>query len=221
MITAQAGAPVLTVQTGTSHRLRVHVSAPDVAMRKAVLSKLRHTGIALAAEPDRGPDTVLLAAAGTVEQALAACPLLCRAGGYRLLVVAETFSSAGVRCAVRAGARAMLRAAEATPRRLAAAVHGARHGDGRMPYAVLVRLLGGTAEPPVPPPAPTAAVASLTTRQTSVLALMAEGHSNAAIARSLSCSQHTVKNVIYELMARLQARNRAHAVARAVVAGLI
>ncbi|PWS39378.1 DNA-binding response regulator [Streptomyces sp. ZEA17I] len=61
----------------------------------------------------------------------------------------------------------------------------------------------------------------MTPRQTAVLTLVAEGHGNAVIAQALSCSEHTVKNVIYELMARLQVRNRAHAVARAVRAGLI
>ncbi|KJY45049.1 LuxR family transcriptional regulator, partial [Streptomyces sp. NRRL S-444] len=53
------------------------------------------------------------------------------------------------------------------------------------------------------------------------LTLMAEGHGNAVIARTLSCSEHTIKNVIYELMSRLQARNRAHAVACAVRHSLI
>ncbi|MFB6805932.1 response regulator transcription factor [Streptomyces sp. NPDC056387] len=119
-------------------------------------------------------------------------------------------------------------------------------GDGRMPYPALVRLLGGAATAtataatgtPVTGPAaagPAAAATAaapryaasppdtprLTARQTAVLTLMAEGHGNAVIARTLSCSEHTVKNVIYELMSRLQARNRAHAVARAVRHSLI
>ena len=54
-----------------------------------------------------------------------------------------------------------------------------------------------------------------------MLALMADGHSNAAIARALSCSEHTVKNVIYDLTARLQVRNRSQAVAFAIRAGII
>ncbi|MFJ3204549.1 response regulator transcription factor [Streptomyces sp. NPDC086989] len=118
-------------------------------------------------------------------------------------------------------------------------------GDGRMPYPALVRLLGGAATAataatgtPVTGSAATAPAAGttaaapryaasppdaprLTARQTAVLTLMAEGHGNAVIARTLSCSEHTVKNVIYELMSRLQARNRAHAVARAVRHSLI
>ncbi|WP_084724728.1 response regulator transcription factor [Streptacidiphilus melanogenes] len=61
----------------------------------------------------------------------------------------------------------------------------------------------------------------LTSRQTAVLDLMAEGHGNAVIARTLSCSEHTVKNTIYDLMSRLQARNRAHAVAHGLRHGLI
>jgi DNA-binding NarL/FixJ family response regulator len=100
-------------------------------------------------------------------------------------------------------------------------------GDGRMPYPALVRLLGAAAAPAADSPAGPAArpagadVPRLTARQTAVLTLMAEGHGNAVIARTLSCSEHTVKNVVYELMARLQARNRAHAVARAVRHSLI
>ncbi|MCC0095317.1 LuxR C-terminal-related transcriptional regulator [Streptomyces flavotricini] len=107
-------------------------------------------------------------------------------------------------------------------------------GDGRMPYPALIRLLGAAtsagATSPGAPSASTPAARSaaappdaprLTARQTAVLTLMAEGHGNAVIARTLSCSEHTIKNVIYELMSRLQARNRAHAVACAVRHSLI
>ncbi|MEU9179047.1 helix-turn-helix transcriptional regulator [Streptomyces sp. NPDC048550] len=111
-------------------------------------------------------------------------------------------------------------------------------GDGRMPYPALVRLLGAattagtaidtaaaagtaTASAPGPRSAAPPDAPRLTARQTAVLTLMAEGHGNAVIARTLSCSEHTVKNVIYELMSRLQARNRAHAVACAVRHSLI
>lgn len=89
-----------------------------------------------------------------------------------------------------------------------------------MPYPDLLRLLGlaaparpGAASRPAPP--------RLTARQTAVLTLMAEGHPNTAIARTLSCSDHTVKNVVYEVMSRLHARNRSHAVARALHHNLI
>jgi DNA-binding NarL/FixJ family response regulator len=212
---------VTGVGEGTVERLRVHVHATDPAVRAGVLTKLRRAAIALTAEPDRSPDTVVVAAARTVDEALDACGRTWGAGGYRLLVVADTFSPAGVRRALRGGARAMLRSTEATPAQLVAAVHSARHGDGRMPYDVLIRLLNGVAEPPAPVTGTSASGSPLTPRQTAVLTLMSEGHGNAQIARALSCSEHTVKNVIYDLMARLQARNRAHAVGLAVRTGLI
>ena len=68
---------------------------------------------------------------------------------------------------------------------------------------------------------PVPAVNALTAREVDVLRFIADGHSNAHIARLLSCSQHTVKNVIHGMMARLQLRNRAHAAAFAVRTGLI
>ncbi|MFD5035441.1 response regulator transcription factor [Streptomyces sp. NPDC058405] len=200
-------------------RPRVSVFAPGAELADPVAAALRGAGIERA--PAWSPDTVLVAVAGTVDEALDVCPALDHAGARRLLVVATTFTAAGVLRAVRAGARAMLQSAEATPARLAAAVHSAYHGEGRMPSGVLVRLLSGAAEPYAPEPGDPIGVPQLTARQTRVLTLVAEGHGNAAIARALSCSQHTVKNIIYDLMARLQVRNRAHAVAYGVRTGLI
>ncbi|MBO4205978.1 helix-turn-helix transcriptional regulator [Micromonospora sp. CPCC 206060] len=61
----------------------------------------------------------------------------------------------------------------------------------------------------------------LTAQQLRVLELVANGYDNAGIARELHCSPHSVKNVIYDLMARLQVRNRVHAAAYAIRRGLI
>jgi DNA-binding NarL/FixJ family response regulator len=95
-------------------------------------------------------------------------------------------------------------------------LRSAGHGDDRMPYQLLVRLLNVARTERVEAP-----VEPLTARQALVLRLIADGNANAAIARELSCSEHTVKNVIYDLMARLQAGNRAHAVALGIRTGLI
>ncbi|MEW2378678.1 helix-turn-helix transcriptional regulator [Micromonospora sp. NPDC047812] len=61
----------------------------------------------------------------------------------------------------------------------------------------------------------------LTAQQLRVLELVAEGYDNAGIARELRCSPHSVKNMIYDLMARLQVSNRVHATAYAIRHGLI
>lgn len=176
---------------------------------------LRRAGVTVVPLGD-GPRATVIAAGDTVTEAVDACPRACREQKYGLLVVAETFDAASVRRAVRAGVQAMLPRAEVTPTRLAAALHSAGHGDRRMPYPVLVKLLAAAT-----PATRDLPVEGLTRRQARVLRMIADGQSNASIARDLSCSGHTVKNVIYELMARLQVNTRAHAVARGIRTGLI
>lgn len=201
--------------------LSVHIIAPDAARRSDILVTLRRAGAELAAEPHRSPDTVIAAAAATVDEALLACPSELRTGRHRMLVIADRFVPADVVRALRAGVRVMLRSADATPSRMVAALQSARDGDGRLPHEALVGALGGGVPASIPRPRTALGPSPLTARQTKVLELIAEGQDNATIARSLVCSEHTVKNVIYELMSRLQVRNRAHAVARGVRAGLI
>lgn len=169
-------------------------------------------GLDVAVVPSPVPAGVVLSAAPTMAKALAAA-----SGCECLVVMVDTLTREDLLCALRAGVSAVLPAPTTTPAQLASALTAARAGDSRVPNELLVRALGGAASPgcrPAPPP-------RLTNRQVAVLRLMADGLGNAGIAGSLSCSEHTVKNVIYELMARLNARNRAHAVATAVRHGFI
>lgn len=184
----------------------VWVVAVDNGTRARITAALRAAGIPVGARAEA--EALVLIAAPTVEAAIEACPTT-----PPDIVVADRFSQIGARRALRMGIGTLLRTADLTPGRLVAAVEAAHAGEGRVPYDVLVGLLGGTADRVGPTP--------LTPRQTGVLSLMADGHGNADIAVLLRCSEHTVKNVIYELMGRLQARNRSHAVARAIRIGLI
>ena len=89
-------------------------------------------------------------------------------------------------------------------------------------YALRSGLLSRDQHPARPPgEAEVASPRPLTGRQTTVLTLMADGLGNGEIASALGWSASSVRNVSYELMARLQVRNRAHAVAYAVRSGLI
>lgn len=63
--------------------------------------------------------------------------------------------------------------------------------------------------------------AGLTAREVDVLRLMADGRDTGEIAEKLCYSERTVKNAIYELTSRLKLRNRPHAVAYAMQAGVI
>ncbi|MFE0772848.1 response regulator transcription factor [Streptomyces sp. NPDC058861] len=199
---------------------RVRVRSSDAAARATVEARLTVAGLRPVRVPEPSSRDVLVAVGDTVEGAIAACRPAFPGSGERLLVVvADVLSRHGVLRALKAGARAVLLSAEATPTRLAAAVHSAHRGEGRLSHPVLACLLNGPSESAGP--GRRAGDPTLTGRQVEVLRLMADGHGNEAIARTLSCSKHTVKNVIYELMGQLQVHNRSHAVAHAVRTGLI
>lgn len=61
----------------------------------------------------------------------------------------------------------------------------------------------------------------LTAREREVLALIAQGFTNAEIARRLFLSSKTVRNHISNIFGKLQVANRAHAIVRAREAGLV
>lgn len=62
---------------------------------------------------------------------------------------------------------------------------------------------------------------SLSSREVEVFRLMADGLDTNEIAEKLSYSERTVKNIIYSVTSRFQLRNRTHAVAYVMRAGLI
>jgi DNA-binding NarL/FixJ family response regulator len=68
---------------------------------------------------------------------------------------------------------------------------------------------------------PAATVGSLTPRELEVIALVAEGHSNAEIAESLGISEVTVKGHLWRIYRRIDAKNRAEAVTRVRAMGLL
>jgi two-component system nitrate/nitrite response regulator NarL len=61
----------------------------------------------------------------------------------------------------------------------------------------------------------------LTPRETEILTLVGQGMSNKAVARHLGISVHTVKFHLEALFARLGATNRAEAVAKGLLGGVI
>lgn len=61
----------------------------------------------------------------------------------------------------------------------------------------------------------------MSNREVEVLRLVADGYDTTDIAEKLAYSESTIKGVLAKLMARLEARNRCHAVAIAVREGLI
>ena len=64
-------------------------------------------------------------------------------------------------------------------------------------------------------------VAPLTKRETQILTYIAEGNSNKEIARILTISEQTIKNHVSAILRKLNANDRAHAVALALHSGWI
>ena len=136
----------------------------------------------------------------------------------RVLVCTSAPSDDAVLAALQAGAVGFLRKDTLTPEALAAAVQAAASGTGVMAPDLLGNLLkGASAEGLNGRPT----LARLTEREQQVLALIAQGHPTREVAQELCYSERTVKNVLHDVVTKLNARSRSQAVAHAVREGLI
>jgi NarL family two-component system response regulator YdfI len=90
-----------------------------------------------------------------------------------------------------------------------------------LPRPVLAGLIDGAALAEASDNRDGAAAAPLTPRELEVLAAMADGASNKAIARRLDISFHTAKFHVAAILAKLDADSRTEAVTRAAQLGLV
>jgi DNA-binding NarL/FixJ family response regulator len=170
------------------------------------------------------PDVVLMDLRMPVLDGAAATARILEQLPETAVVVLTTFADdASIAGALRAGARGYL-TKDAGRTELAAAVRSAASGQATFAREVGERLAAGFTSPA--PSAPDAAGApsadvlrvrfpTLTAREAEVLALIAEGRSNAEIAASLYLGVSTVKSHINALFAKLDVRDRAQAIALA------
>lgn len=114
---------------------------------------------------------------------------------------------------VQADVGAVLPHAEMTPESLGASVRGVLAGRVTLPRDLLPRLLQLIPAQP--------GGAGLSPRERDVLRLLAEGHDTREIATDLCYSERTVKNVVHDVLMKLNCRTRAHAVALATREGVI
>ncbi|MBV9048841.1 MAG: response regulator transcription factor [Solirubrobacterales bacterium] len=123
---------------------------------------------------------------------------------------------------MRAGACGFL-TKDAGSSEIAAALQAAKRGESAIDPAVqhhLVKAIARTAPLQWFPPDVTQLPDGLTRREAAVLALIAEGLSNAEIAERLTVTETTVKSHINHLYGKTGARDRAQAVAYAYRHGL-
>ncbi len=121
--------------------------------------------------------------------------------------------------ALRAGASGFL-LKDRPSEELVAAVRVIAAGEALLAPSVTRRLIEEFASRP-PSAAPPDGLDELTDREREVLVLMAQGLSNAEIARSLHVAQTTVKTHVGRVLQKLRLRDRAQAVVLAYESGLV
>jgi DNA-binding NarL/FixJ family response regulator len=136
------------------------------------------------------------------------------AGKARLIACAASWQQKDIVATMEAGAVGVLRKDTLTPESLEANVRATLQGAGVLPSDLLTGLL-------VAMRAEDVRSSQLTSREEQVLRLIADGHATREVAAELCYSERTVKNVLHDVVTKLGARTRSHAVAHAVRAGLI
>jgi DNA-binding NarL/FixJ family response regulator len=138
--------------------------------------------------------------------------------GARVVVCTSDCTEEDVLAAIQSGAVGFLRKDTLTPESLGAAVRAAASGTGVVATDLLAGLLNSLSADGLDS---RPAHARLSDREVNVLALIAAGHPTREVAERLCYSERTVKNVLHDVVTKLNARSRSQAVAFAVREGLI
>ncbi|MFI7122013.1 response regulator transcription factor [Amycolatopsis sp. NPDC049868] len=142
--------------------------------------------------------------------------------GCRLVLIADRPKMDDLWTAIERGLTVLVPRQEVTSTRLLRAVSDAYHNRGDLPADQLGRLLRELTYLQEKTLAPLdLTLSGLSSRETEILRLLADGLDTVEIAAHLNYSERTVKNILHRMHTRLGLRNRAHAVAHALRRGLI
>jgi len=135
----------------------------------------------------------------------------------RILVVTMYEDDHSVFTAMRAGARGYLLKG-ASPDEVLRAIAAVGSGEAIFSPSIATRLIDFFAH--LQPTALPQALPELTEREHEILILIAQGQSNATIAKQLALSPKTVSNYVSNIFSKLQVAGRVEAIIRARDAGL-
>ncbi|MCO8273438.1 response regulator transcription factor [Actinoplanes sp. TRM 88003] len=205
-------------------QIRVAVQATDPLSHAGLAALLQFRGdLTVVRNAQRAEADVLVVAAERLSTEVVAT--LRRAGaetGAPVVLVVGEIDEGDLLTAVECRVVAILPRGAVSADRLAHSVKAAATGGGVLPPNLVGELLKHVERMQRDVLTPNGLNASgLTPREIDVLRLMADGFDTNEIAGKLCYSERTVKNVIYGVTHRLKLRNRSHAVAYALRAGMI
>jgi len=173
---------------------------------------------AMALAASLAPDVIVMDLQMPGGSGLAATRAILNASPHiRILIVTLFEDSESVFTALRAGARGYI-LKDADAGEIARAIQAVGQGEAIFSPAIANRLMDFFATPH--PAVPKEMFFMLTEREREILGLIAQGHTNADIARQLSLSVKTVHNYVSNIFSKLQVADRAQAIIRAREAGL-
>ncbi|HUK95932.1 MAG TPA: response regulator transcription factor [Gaiellaceae bacterium] len=143
--------------------------------------------------------------------------ILAADGSARILILTTFDHDEYVYEALRAGASGFV-LKDDPPEQLLAAIRTVAAGDALLSPAITKRVIDQFTR--IPSPTPPDGLEDLSEREREVFQLIAEGLSNAEIARELFISETTVKTHVTHILQKLNLRDRVQAVVLAHQAGL-
>jgi DNA-binding NarL/FixJ family response regulator len=208
----------------TERRLRVVVVDDHAVMRAGVVALLApDPGIEIVGEADDGrpavelverlrPDVALIdLRMPELDGVAATTAIVAGPAPTRVLILTTYDTDAEIERAVEAGAVGYL-LKDTTREQLSDAIRAAARGETVLAPRVAQRLVARMRRP---------APVALTSRETDVLAGVADGLSNADIARRLIIGEATVKTHLLRIFAKLDVSDRTRAVVVALDRGLL
>jgi DNA-binding NarL/FixJ family response regulator len=137
--------------------------------------------------------------------------------GWPVRLVATLRAPTGSRLRELADAKvcAILLLDDLTPENLVRTTRLVAQGNTTLSHSLLMRLMDYAARISAD------ATGALTARERQVLQMLADGQDTRSIATKLNYSERTVKNIVHDLLVKLNCRTRAQAVGMAAKAGVI
>jgi len=191
--------------------------APDVEVIGEAASGAEAVETALRLRPDlvlmdlRMPLAASAAGTAELDGVAATAQIVAADAGIRVIVLTTYESDEAILSAIEAGATGYLLKA-APQEEILAGIRSVARGEVALAPSIAALLVRRVAKPPT---------VTLSDRETEVLALVARGNSNPAIARVLFLSEATVKTHLLHVFEKLGVNDRTRAVTLAMELGLL